>query len=125
MFATKGRLKVTLLVVGILVVGLGMYAAFQVQEADAHKPDPILYYDLKDHEYKWKDMSTGTTSGTCSYCGHSTTIHRTRVREECWNRTKTYHRVLGYHHKHLTSLKWARYYWRIDSVTCSNSSCGG
>ena len=37
MFAAKGRLKVTLLVVGGLVVGLGMMAAFQVDEAEAHK----------------------------------------------------------------------------------------
>ena len=39
MFATKGRLKVTLLVVGFLVVSLGMYAGFQVQDVEAH-PHP-------------------------------------------------------------------------------------
>lgn len=36
MFTTKGRLKVSLLVVGVLVVGLGRYGAFQVQEATAN-----------------------------------------------------------------------------------------
>ena len=36
MFATKGRLKVALLVVGFLIVELGMYGAFQIQEANAH-----------------------------------------------------------------------------------------
>ena len=37
MFATKGRLKVALLVIRVLVVGLGMYAGFQMQEAEAHE----------------------------------------------------------------------------------------
>ena len=123
MFAIKGRLKVTLFVVGVLVVSLGMYSAFQLEEAEAHSS--WVQYNIYDHEYKWKDMSSGTTSGTCSYCGSSATIHRTRVREECWNRTKTYFITGDFSHKHLTSLKWARYYWRIDSVTCSNSSCSG
>ena len=36
MFAINGRLKVSLLVVGVLVVGLGIYGAFQVQEATAN-----------------------------------------------------------------------------------------
>ena len=35
MFATKGWMKVTLLVVGILAVVFGMYAAFQPEEAKA------------------------------------------------------------------------------------------
>ena len=39
MFETKGRLKVSLLVVGVLVVSLGMYADFQVQDVEAH-PHP-------------------------------------------------------------------------------------
>ena len=36
MFATKGQLQVALFVVGVLVVGLGLYAAFQVDDAEAH-----------------------------------------------------------------------------------------
>ncbi len=39
MFAIKGRLKVALMVVGFLVVSLGMYAGFQVQDVEAH-PHP-------------------------------------------------------------------------------------
>lgn len=39
MFSTKGRLKVALMVVGFLVVSLGMYAGFQVQDVEAH-PHP-------------------------------------------------------------------------------------
>lgn len=35
MFATKGWLKTTLLIVGFLVVGFLMYEAFQVQEVEA------------------------------------------------------------------------------------------
>ena len=38
MFA-KGWLKVALLVVGVLVVSLGMYVGFQVQDVEAH-PHP-------------------------------------------------------------------------------------
>ncbi len=36
MFSTKGRLKVTLFVVGFLVVGLKICAVFQTQEVEAH-----------------------------------------------------------------------------------------
>ncbi len=132
MFATKGRLKVLLLVVSLLVVGLGMYAAFQVQEVHAHvrfhsgADNDLFHYSKSGHKYKWKDMSSDTISGTCSYCGSSTTINRTRVREECWNVTNTYHRIVhSFCHRHWLNIKWARYYWRLDSVTCSNSSCGG
>lgn len=35
MFATKGRLKLTLLVVGVLAVGLGLYGVFHPKEAEA------------------------------------------------------------------------------------------
>ncbi len=124
MFAAKGQLKVSLLIVGVLVVGLGIYAGFQPERAEADQG--WLEYSESGHKYKWKDMSSDTISGTCSYCGSSTTIHRTRVREECWNVTNTYHLITGeLTHFHWNSIKWGRYYWRIDSVTCSNSSCGG
>lgn len=36
MFATKGWMKATLFVVGILVVGFGLYAAFDIHDAHAH-----------------------------------------------------------------------------------------
>ena len=125
MLATKGRLKVALLgYCGVLVVGLGMYGAFHPKQAEADGPWPF-YNSVGGHGYKWQDMSSDTISGTCSYCGSSTTIHRTRVREECWNTQETYHWIIGWHHRHFLSIKWARYYWRLDSVTCSNSSCGG
>ena len=124
MFATKGRMKATLLVVGVLVVGLGMYGAFHPKQAEAHGGWPTFYSE-SGHGYKWKDMSSDTISGTCSACGSSTIIYRTRVREECWNTWETYHWIIGWDHRHFLSLKWARYYWRLDSVICSNSSCGG
>ena len=88
MSAIKGRLKVAVVVVGVLVVGLGIYASFQPEKAEADQS--WLEESAPGHKYKWKDMSSDTISGTCSYCGHSTTIHRTRVREECWNVTNTY-----------------------------------
>ena len=124
MFATKGWLKATLFVVAILVVSLGTYLAFQVQEADAHHPS-LLMYDEKGHKYKWKDGMTRTMSGTCEYCGSSTIIHQTHVREEYWETIETYHHLIGWDHRHYKKLKWARYYWRIDSIKCSNSSCTG
>ena len=44
MFETKGRLKVALLVVVLFVASLGMYAGFQVHEAEAHNTshDPVI-----------------------------------------------------------------------------------
>ena len=48
MFATIGRLKVTLLVVVFSVVSVGMYGAFHLREADAHKP--YLSCLLKEHK---------------------------------------------------------------------------
>ena len=39
MFATKGWIKVTLLVVGVFVVSLGLCVVFQVQDVEAH-PHP-------------------------------------------------------------------------------------
>ncbi len=131
MFATNRQLKMALLVVGVLVAGLGMYGHFQVQKAHAHVPfsewdNDLFHYSKSGHKFKWEDMSSDTISGTCSYCGSSTTIARTRVREECWNVTNTYHRIThSFCHRHWLNIKWARYYWQIDSVTCSNSSCGG
>ena len=129
MFANKGRLKVALLFVGVLVAVLGMYASVQVQETYAHNPGGILGHMLHrsdtSHSYKWIDGMTRTMSGTCSFCGSSTTIHQTHVREECWEIKDTYHIDGSYCHSHTIGIKWARYYWRTNSITCSNSNCGG
>ena len=55
MFTNKGRLKVSLLVIGGLVVCLGMYAGFQPERAEADSG--WLSYEEPGHKYKWKNMS--------------------------------------------------------------------
>ncbi len=73
MFATKGQLKVSLLVVGILVVGLGMYAALQHEEAEAiHSSISCL---AKEHDILPSSSTTvtgssytGQTRRTSTYC---------------------------------------------------------
>lgn len=66
MFVTKGGMKATLFVVAVLVVSLGMYAAFQVQEADADYPRGLLgylfYYDTFSDTYRWKDGMQRTSN---------------------------------------------------------------
>ena len=74
MFATKGRLKVSLLVVGVLVVGLGMYGAFQLQEVEANNSSWSCVI-MVDRIY----LSTSVLLGS-SYTG------KTRTREtNCFN----------------------------------------
>ena len=75
MFAVKGRLKVTLLVVGILVVGIGMYAGVQVQDVEATHSSFSCFFKLHAVVSNIKHSSlshyTGgsrTKSTTCSNC---------------------------------------------------------
>ena len=79
MFATKGRLKVSLLVVGVLIVGLGMYGAFQPKQAQAHCSTTGLVHDY----YDWKIGRTQTTldswneTTNCSRCpGYPASKHK-------------------------------------------------
>ena len=122
MFAIKGRLKVALLVIGVLAVVFGMYGAFHPKQAAAHGGWPT-FHSKSGHGYKWKAMSQRSISGTCDLCGRSATIYFTRMREECWNTKETYHWIIGWDHRHYLSIKWARYYQRKDFTNCSNSSC--
>ena len=76
MFANKGRLKVALLVVGFLVTSLGMYAGFQVQEAEAlsgcnsgpkngeTRPYSTTKEEFVEHTFVYFYAS-------CKYCGRS------------------------------------------------------
>ena len=72
MNAIKGRLKVALLVVGVLVVGLGMYTAFQVQEVEANNSSASCF--LKSHisfvlQYTvLSRFSTGATQKVKTIC---------------------------------------------------------
>jgi hypothetical protein len=66
MFAIKGRLKVTLFVVGALVVSWGMYAGFQVDEVYggwAYKHDTEITYDERKYS-----SSSSKKMVTCTIC---------------------------------------------------------
>ena len=66
MNAVKGRLKVTLLVIGVLVVGLGMYVSFHVDEAyggGGWQHDTEITYDEKKYS-----SSSSTKKVTCTMC---------------------------------------------------------
>ena len=66
MFATKGRLKVTLFVVGALAIGFGMYGAFQVDEVYggwAYQHDTEIEYDERKYS-----SSSSTKMVTCTIC---------------------------------------------------------
>ena len=83
MFVTKGRLKATLLVIGVLVVGLGMYGAFQIDDAEASYGDSFTrthYEETYSHSY------TTTTQTYCCHCGTNTYTVTTQY--NVYNRTK-------------------------------------
>jgi hypothetical protein len=83
MFAINGRLKVTLLVVGILVVGLGMYVGFQIDDAEASYGDSFTrthYEESYSHSY------TTTQTTYCYYCNSYT--YTVTKQYDVYNRTK-------------------------------------
>lgn len=99
MFAIERLLKASLLVVGVLVVGLGMYAAFQIQEIDAHnanEPPRHRHYELL--EVKW---------GICGPFVLTWTEGKYRYTEACYG--FYYHKFRGYEHG-------------VDAVSCI--ACG-
>ncbi len=72
MFVTKGRLIATLLIVGFLVAGLGMYAAFQVQDAEAQNVSLSCWYDVNMccmyiHVAQAVCDTLGSSSSLCNY----------------------------------------------------------
>ena len=83
MFAIKRRLKVTLLVVGVLVVGFGLYVAFQIDDAEASYGDSFTrthYEESYSHTYS-------TTQQTwCYYC--NTNTYTVTYEYDVYNRTK-------------------------------------
>ncbi|MYE89329.1 hypothetical protein F4X33_10075 [Candidatus Poribacteria bacterium] len=122
MFIIKGRLKVALLVVGVLVVGLGMYAGFQVQEAEAHS----WLCRLRKHKTKtseesiaWEKTTESNTFYTnCSNCTGSP--KKTHVEWKWYYHyyeTVKYYHGNSYCHKHGPNRKKSTY-WRLEK-------CGG
>ena len=139
MFATKGRLKVALMVVGFLVVGFGMYGAVQVREAKAHSPYYCGWYHGLQHRpdsnnpYKSSSitqLSQRTITGTCSVCGGSAKLTSWRERYESKTEKKYEHflDLLGYYgwtYCHSHSKVSARYGWSPPSSKCEDPDCGG
>ena len=125
MNAIKGRLKVALLVVGILAVGFGLYAAFDIHDAHAHTA-AIHGWDIS---YSWHWVSSVVTNlTTCPACGGS------RSGTKTVNTYDVYRQLI---HKHYVwGTGWVAQYWTevYDSTEstvttvwddCPNSSCGG
>ena len=83
MFAAKGQLKASLLVVGVLVISLGLYVAFQADDAEAAYGDSFTrthYEETFSHSY------TTTSSAYCYHCG--TYTYTVTNQYDVYNRTK-------------------------------------
>ena len=106
MFVTKGRLKVSLLVVGVLVAGLGMYAAFQPKpaEADCNTIGRIHAEPFYDDTYdygEWTGEERETSPINCSKCqGYPKSIHK----EKKW--VSWYDVVVLYKHRWFWKTTW-------------------
>ena len=130
MFATKGRLEVALLVVGVLIFGLGLYAAFRVQEVEADYNSPSC--TLKQHKvgglYSIQVLTPTsdyeTFEGNCSSCGWSTpdTTHVYR------KYLKTIYYTRPYYHKYPWQGHWTlchNHNHRDDFFIWRTELCGG
>lgn len=100
MFGIKGRLKVTLLVGVFLAVGLGMYAGFQVQDADADGTHVKVTGKIR---YFTQDSTVWTfyayANWTCPD-GNSVTV------EEKWIISTRYKQVRVYYYHENGSYHW-------------------
>ena len=128
MFATKGRLKVALLVVGVLVVGLGMYTGVQV--------DDVMGHGLDDHDTRYtthkalfSDKTDDDAEMDCWSCGKKRPAKK---------RVRKYHTWKYTWHAHLDPFtnEWVNVYiisseytgvyketnW-IPKGKCPNSNC--
>lgn len=125
MNARKGRLKVALLVIGVLAVVFGMYGAFQVQEADGHTKSWTCVFAGGDI-YGWSGWSTkshptGNTSSWYTNCGTSchgnpNKWHVYEERQHYWYEYKYYVHTgeSGYCHAHTYKRnKSGSPYWRL------------
>ena len=107
MFGTKGRLKVTLLVVLFLTVGLGMYAVFHA--LDAYGDGVAIHNDTIGSRERFLGGNTSSSPGTCPAGSHARNwITATRV----------YHKCKVYTHRHLNRrLQWVVQYTRVYDCT--------
>ena len=132
---TSRRFKGTLLLVGLLTVGFGLIAAFQVQEVDAHTPWGCFWLSHRANPSPYNpgnitwtiNLSKRSITGTCGICGGSATLTSWRQRIEVYTQWKYQHKYEGswvHCHSHL-SLSSVSYRWSPPTVTCHNSNCGG
>lgn len=138
MFATKGRLKVPLLVVGVLIVGLGIYAAFQVKDAAASAAGcnanaASSHRDTeKVRSESYSFVRETTIPATCPFCGSSGVRYRIQFKMYETIRWTTQHYIsLGnigwtHCHNHRKGPHFLGFYiYYTNAVDCSNSDCGG
>ncbi len=130
MFATNRRLKVSLLVVGVLMVVFGMYGAFQVQEATAHHPKDgySIHRDSNGSRKVWTiSLGSYVYSTTCDVCGGRASQTTYYWRSKFNDYTQTFHRTAV---SSLSLCHWhdkfsIRDYTSKGAKYCHNSSCGG
>ena len=127
MFPTKGRLKISLLVVGVLVVGFGMYAAFQSEYAHGHGFNPVQWTTTTTDIVV---LSTTTMSGykPCPIC-NAYWIKVTIIKEKIRKTTLTAHYHMNSQMQEVlqstgTSVSTSNRY-RTSESACQNTNCGG
>ena len=130
MFATKGQLKVTLFVVGVLAVSLGTYVVFQVNDAEAHDIQCDVKYHTGHGYFRWqllwsKLLSTTTKSTTCSNCGGSAT-ETTKSYQNKWKETtscKHSKTLLGFYSVCHTHVVYKYVYPEETKTKCHDDNC--
>ena len=134
MFVNKRRLKVALLVIGFLVIGLGMYAAFQEQEVVAHTPTTVNC-GLNTHQnfatsgtYREYLGVEGNTEA-CPYCGSQAYVTWKIYKVSEYSGYDTMHtppNIADWNlcHGHYYVL-WTWETVQLENVDCSNPNCGG
>ena len=127
MFAIKGRLKVAVVVVGVLaVVSLGMYEAFRPQQAEANCSTTGRVHDY----YDWDTGSTETTLSSwtetknCSRCsGYPASTHTVKEVEhastgvDIWKHRWFWSSNWNHCHSHRYSVSYVSNY----TVHCNQS----
>ena len=120
MLATKGWMKVTLLVVGVLVVGLGMYVGVQVQDAEATHSSFSCNFKVHDVVSRIKNSTFSHYTGgarikltTCSQCApcYPSSAH------EQLEATFDYELHTTYKHRWPLSTSWDHCHTHTDTGT--------
>ena len=137
MLVISRSLKAMVLIVGVLVVGLGIYGAFQIHNADADTPDACSQYRHKDagnalvYDYVHHQSHHNVWSATirCGFCGGPTRV--------TWVDYKVYAVLINrvqhngpsgwaYCHGHGLSYEYIGIQRVLGVVNCAYpDSCGG